>query len=258
MQCHDARAILGPDLGPRPDSGKTSSAFQHVRDCHDCTSFYAAQQAIANRVRQAGATILAPPTVRQRLMTGLAEVGAARDPLRQKRSAKWMLLPLGLVAAAAAVAVLSVGLPRQTSDFARPFVQQAMVGLSNDVSIASSDADELGEWLEARIGYYVHIPAISGAQLRGGRVASLGGRPSAAVVYSIDGNLLTYFAMAPGVSLNGELAEREIETASADDYQVAFWTELGAARAVVAPIPLLDVEAVAEECRRQASAESSS
>ncbi len=256
MQCQEARTIFGPELGPRPISDETSNAFEHIQGCENCHRFYSNQRALADRVHRAGIAHAAPNTLRQQLLARLAEDDRKTVQVWSINRKPRNLLAVGALVAAAAAVVLTITWPQDTPVFAQPLVEQAMVALSNENSITSTDPKHLGEWLESQVGYHVHIPAIPRASLLGGRIATVGSTRTAAVIYTIDGNRLTYFAMGPGQSMDAEIEGQEIETVASGEHQIAFWTESGAGRAVVAVIPPADIAAVAEECRRQASAES--
>ena len=255
MQCQAVRSIFGPELGPRPVSAETSSAFEHIQGCENCHRFYSNQRALADRVHRAGIAHAAPDALRQRILTQLAEDARKTLPVLSINRKPRNLLVAGALVAAAAAVVLTITVPQDAPEFARPLVEQVMVALSNETSITSTDPKQLGEWLESRVGYHVHIPEISRARLLGGRIATVGNTQSAAVIYTIDGNRLTYFAMGPGQSMGAEVEGQDIEMISSGEHQIAFWTELGAGRAVVAVMPPSDLAAVAEECRRQALAE---
>lgn len=256
IQCQEARSIFGPDLGPRPISAETSSALEHIQGCENCHRFYSNQRALADRVHRAGIAHAAPDALKRRLIARLAEDDRKTLPLWSiNRKPRNLLAASALVAAAAAV-VFTITLPQDTPEFAQPLVEQTMVALSHDNSITSTDPKKLGEWLESRVGYRVHIPAIPRASLLGGRIATVGNQQGAAVIYTIDGNRMTYFAMGPGQSIGTEVEGQKIETISSGEHQIAFWTHLGAGRAVVAVMSPAELAAVAEECRRQATAES--
>jgi anti-sigma factor RsiW len=78
----------------------------------------------------------------------------------------------------------------------------------------------------------------------------LGDIRGAAVVYEYHGASLTYFALPPGNVLGQAVPDR-LTAAAANGYEVALWTEQGAARAVAATMPRQAVLQVAEECREK-------
>jgi anti-sigma factor RsiW len=160
--------------------------------------------------------------------------------------------------AAVAAILLVVTIPTRSTDFptqsaVAPLVTQATMGLSSPDALASSDPEQLSSWLESQMGYPIEVPAIANAILMGARVAELNHTLAAAVMYTIHGRQLTYFAMPRAVLLGNMISGGGVRSVSAGEFNVATWTESGAARAVVAAMDENDVVAVAKECRRKAA-----
>ncbi|NIM48872.1 MAG: hypothetical protein GTN62_03695 [Gemmatimonadales bacterium] len=205
---------------------------------------------LSGRLSQLSVGVRAPSELRARIEAALALESAAA---RRRRRVRWLAGSGVALAAAAVLVVTVVGTPEVPSATAQPLVEQARIGLSDVGAVASADATELERWLEDQVGYQVDIPDISEAKLEGARVAELGEVRGAAVVYQYHGTPLTYFAWPSG-DVMGQLAGGEGVTAvSSNGYQVALWTEHGAARAVAAPMPRRAVVEVAEECRNKAT-----
>jgi anti-sigma factor RsiW len=159
--------------------------------------------------------------------------------------------------AAAAIILLLMSIPRLTDlptrNAVAPLLDQATIGLSSTGALASSDPDQLGTWLESQIGYHIDVPVISNAVLMGGRVADLNHTPTAAVMYTMHGRQLTYFAMPNAIVLGTIISDGGVRSVSSGEFNVATWTESGAARAVVAAMDEKEVVAIANECRRKAA-----
>jgi anti-sigma factor RsiW len=103
------------------------------------------------------------------------------------------------------------------------------------------------------MGYHIDVPAISNAVLIGGRVVDLNHLPAAAVIYTMHGKQLTYFAMPTANLLGTTISNDRVRAVSSGGFNVATWTEAGAARAVVAAMDEKEVVAVARECRQKAA-----
>jgi len=134
-----------------------------------------------------------------------------------------------------------------------PLVDQASVGHSSTGILASSDPVQLGSWLESQLGYHVDVPAISNAVLMGGRVTALNQAPAAAVMYTMHGKQLTYFAAPTANLLGTTISNTNVRTVSSGRFNVATWSEARGARAVVAAMDEKEVTAVARECRQKAA-----
>jgi hypothetical protein len=204
---------------------------------------------LSYRLRSLSA-IEAPPNIRAGILAALDAEGAIAV---QPWSANWRALTgwRWMMLAAAAVALLFAGnLARESEDVAAPLVDQALVGLSGSGSLISSDAAILARWLEAQVGHPVDVPQIANASLKGARIATMNGVDAVAVSYLMDGKELTYFAM-PSAEIMGEaVTNMQVRTTSAGGFNVATWTEQGAARALVAQMNGRRLEVVAKQCKR--------
>jgi anti-sigma factor RsiW len=132
-------------------------------------------------------------------------------------------------------------------------VDQATLHLDGKGSFASTDPAELESWLEARIGYPISVPAIENAVLVGGRVAELDKVPSAALLYTIGGADLTYFALPASSGIGSDIPPDTIRSVSTGGFNMAVWTEADGPRAVVSAMDKEKVVVVARECKRNAT-----
>jgi anti-sigma factor RsiW len=199
--------------------------------------------ALGRRLDRLAATArTAPPHLEARIR-GILKQESARRGRRRRIS----FFAGGATLATATVALALLGTPASDS-LAPPLAREAQLGLAKVVAIESADTAALVEWLQSEVGYQVDIPAISNAELVGATVAELGDVRGAAVVYQYRGASLTYFALPAG-ELLGRPVPTGLTAATANGYEVALWTEQGAARAVAASMPRQAVLQVAEECR---------
>ena len=203
-------------------------------------------------------TITAPPGLRWRILAALDTEDRAAAAIAAVRNQRRRILGWGSMVAAAAVILLFVSIPRRSTDVpthnaVAPLVDQASIGLRSTGALESSDPAQLGSWLESQMGYHIDVPAISNAVLIGGRVVDLNHVPAAAVIYTMHGKQLTYFAMPTADLLGTTISNDRVRTVSSGGFNVATWTEAGAARAVVAAMDEKEVVAVARECRQKAA-----
>ena len=204
---------------------------------------------LSNRLHSLNA-IEAPPYLRAGILaafkveeTNVVPIRATSRPLVP--GFRWITL-----AAAAAAILFAVNIARSPRSVASPLVDQALVGLSESGSMTNSDPVALGQWLESRVGRHVEVPQITNASLMGARVATMNGVQAVAVTYWLRGKELTYFAM-PGTDVMGAAVMSDrVRTTSSRGFNVATWTEHGAARAVVAQIDKRELAAVAKQCKR--------
>lgn len=194
--------------------------------------------------------IEAPPYLRAEILAAFKAVETVVAPIRFTDR---LLLPRlrWITLAAAAVAILfAVNIARSPRSVASPLVDQALVGLSDSGSMTNSDPVALGQWLESHVGHHVEVPQIANASLMGARVATMNGVQAVAVTYSLRGKELTYFAMPSTDVMGAAVMNERVRTTSSRGFNVATWTEQGAARAVVAQINKRQLAAVAKQCKR--------
>lgn len=253
MRCEEARRVLMPEPGPRPESPASREAFDHYERCPACRQLFAEHRAIRNRLGNLK-DLAAPAALRRRL-----EEAIAKDPvtMRQRRPARWIAAGGALVAAATVILVLSN--PTIPEAVRTPLVEHAAQALPDPASanqtadaITTSDSQMLGQWFVGRIDYPVEVPQIDGAELAGARVVELHGVRVVSIVYRYRNKEITYFALPSGQVGGTRVDWNDIVAESADGYELAMWQEAGLARAVVAAMPRADVMRFARECRAKA------
>jgi hypothetical protein len=237
--CDGAREALWPD----PMEPASAEARAHYDRCSDCQAFFARDRRLAARL--AGLPRPPAPTdLRECVARGLAS--RPRWSIASRRAA------VGVVAIAAALMLAVLARPDPMDDVVRPFAAEARASASGDLAMTSSDAVALGGWFATTLGSPVTIPSITGADLMGGKVALIGGRRVAVIVYHLHGDPLTYFASSDHEMGGRGMPDDEIRMGTDDGVEVAVWREPRGVRAVAAAMPRADVMAVATECRTKA------
>ncbi len=191
--CAQARALLGPDAGPRESTSETRDARHHVEQCPDCQSLYAQHRSVADRLRIISDNQKSPGDLRAKVLAAINREGKVAPNRTIKRFAPWPVLG-GLVAAAAALAIWIGGRPQ--TPLTESAVAAAMQNAPTRDSMATTESGSLQDWFQTHNIPIFDIPMIENAQLTGGRVIQLAGRQSAAVDFVKDGMQLTY-VMAP-------------------------------------------------------------
>lgn len=253
MRCEEARRVLMPEPGPRPESPESREAFDHYERCPACQQFFADHRAIRSRLSNLK-DLAAPAALRRRVEEAIAKDSVSARP---RRPARWIAAGGALVAAATLILVLSN--PTIPETVRTPLVQHAAQALPDPTladeatdAIATSDSQILGQWFVGRVNYPVEVPQIDGAELVGGRVAELHGVRSVSIVYRYRNSEITYFALPSGQVGSTTVDWNDIVAESSDGYELAMWQEAGLARAVVAAMPRADVMRFARECRAKA------
>lgn len=254
MNCDEARSVIGPDLPPGPESPEAQAAFEHYQGCDACQRFYAHQVRLANRLKSLN-TMRAPTDLRDRVLAAIdAELGAQDRPqpaIRRRR-----LIAGGLMAAA--VAVLAVWLsrpnPANTAHQAAIILAQtAHDSVPAGKRMASNEEGPLRSWFASQLRTSVDIPEIHQAQLTGGRMTQVDGTSTAAIRYEYRGTELVYF-MIPASPVSRRMPEDDnLWPFTANGYELVLWREGATIRAVMASMPRVELEAIAEQCRRKAT-----
>ncbi len=109
----------------------------------------------------------------------------------------------------------------------------------------------LKSWFESQVNYTVDVPNIPAANLRGGRLAYLGGVQGVAVEYEIAGQDLTYLMVPEGNVLDMLVEQEDTLVAwSSRGYQIVMWKQGGGTRALVGSLPTKEIHDIADHCRR--------
>lgn len=238
--CDAAREALWPN----PDALAPVEAREHYEQCPECQGFFARDRELANRLACLPVTC-APDHLRARVAADLTRS-------RRRGPRVWQVAVGALAAAAALVLFVFTGADDMDRVVA-PLAAEARAMETAALAITSADAGAVGGWFAATLGNPLTVPAITDAELVGGRVAVIGGRPAAVVLYRMHGDPLTYFALAEGSMSEHGIPADEIMVTGAAELKVAVWMEGGGVRAVAAAMPRETVMAVATECRNKAA-----
>ncbi len=233
MNCADLDRYLEAHLDGQLARGRLRALKQHLLVCTDCRlrvhGLQAFEQQLQRRFRcmqesmplWAGLEVdlvgeaeaptplaLPPPPLRVPVPAhgmradhrppGKAPHRAAARPLRpliSRYAARFVGLAM-LAAAAATMLEMAAGLFGDGAEVSHGGIATDLAAGSTGgfASLETGDPLRLADWLAARLGRsYLVPPPPPGFELRGARVASLGGRPVAAVVYALAGKEVVLF-----------------------------------------------------------------
>ncbi len=204
------------------------------------------------RLRRIADTHHAPQALRDRVFAGIAGEHFAE----KRRGIRWDLIAAAtggaFLSAAAALAIwLAVPTAPAAPQQAESWVDIALNQVAGAGVMQTDRPASLRSWFESQVNYTVDVPDIPDAQLRGGRLAYLGGIQGVAVEYEIGGRDLTYL-MVPEGNVLDMLAEQgdTLVAWSSRGYQIVMWKQGGATRALVGPLPRKEIRDIADHCRR--------
>ncbi len=206
---------------------------------------------LAGRLRRIAETQRAPAELRDRVF---AELAAQR--LGERRWLRWDLVAAGmggaLLSAAAAITIW-IAAPNtapRTGESATAWFDVALNNVMGEAYLQTDRPATLRTWFEAQVSHDIDVPAIPDADLRGGRLAYLGGIRGAAIEYRLNDLPLTYLMVPDDVVQAFANPPDSMVTWTERGYRIVMWRQDGTTRALVAPMPRSELIQIAEHCRR--------
>ena len=233
MTCVDARRLIDAYLDDELPVAEASSVRTHVLGCRACERATEARLVLRNAVQQ-GPYYAAPDRVRTAVLAS-----ARRPPFRLRR----------VLAAAAVIAVLAIGataarvvqVRRATDAIAESVVQDHVRALRSQtiVDVRSSDQHTVKPWFLGKLDYAPPVQdlAAGGFPLDGGRLAKIGGRTVAVLVYQRRLHPITVFVWPEGDARAAAAGARTIR-----GFNVRHWTSGGMAFWAVTDANPVDLE----------------
>ncbi len=204
------------------------------------------------RLRQIADTQRAPQHLRDRVLAGIAGEHFAE----KRRGVRWDLIAAAtggaFLSAAAALALwLAVPTTPPARQQAESWVDIALNQVTGAGVMKTDQPASLRSWFESQVNYTVDVPNIPDANLRGGRLAYLGGVRGVVVEYEIGGQDLTYLMVPEGNVLDMLVEQGDTLVAwSSRGYQIVMWKQGGGTRALVGSLPKREINDIADHCRR--------
>lgn len=193
MDCSTVRDLLGPE------GGKLLPVLRrqledHVATCERCEEYLALDPVLLNayaRLRRERA----PEEVRGRVAGALRVL--EREPESDRSRAARRVVGWGSVAVLAAAGIAAVVLagdpaaaPEQPETaFVEDYVRRATAG----EHLATSDPEEVADFLSDRLGVRLEPLVVEGLEVEGAEVCLLDGQLGALIVYKLDGVVLSHY-----------------------------------------------------------------
>jgi anti-sigma factor RsiW len=230
-------------------------AQEHLAGCVACQRFAREMRALGDVVREAAPREQAPAEVRGRLFAAVARARAGLQPTPRRRArAPWLAAAVLLVALAGALTANHLRRDGHV-DLISAIAEDHARALG-DTHIASADAAEVTRWLERRVHFAMHVPALPGARLLGARLCVMDGRRGAVVEYGVNGVAVSYFVVPFAVPEEGappaDAGPARFDRATRAGYAVVSWREPGLLHAMVGNLPESQLTTLARACVEQA------
>lgn len=205
MTCADCLENLGPFIDGELTADEAAVVEEHLRDCADCT---AAHRRLANTSSQVKHSLMryrAPDVLKARIRASLADSASVAETQRALAPTPRGRVWPRMIAAAAAVAIVSSGLtfevmhPRASAnslqqEILTSHIRSLMPGHLTDV--ASNDQHNVKPWFNGRVNVSPDVPRLDslGFPLIGGRLDYIDGHNAAAVVYTRRQHVINVFS----------------------------------------------------------------
>ncbi len=222
------------------------------KDDNDQRDLSAIDLRLVARLHQIADTQRAPQHLRDRVFAAIA----GEHFVEKRRGIRWDLIAAAtggafLSAAAALVLWLAVPTTPPAQQQAESWVDIALNQVTGASVMKTDQPASLRSWFESQVNYTVDVPNIPTANLRGGRLAYLGGVQGVAVEYEIGGQDLTYLMVPEGNVLDMLVEQGDTLVAwSSRGYQIVMWKQGGGTRALVGSLPRKEINDIADHCRR--------
>jgi anti-sigma factor RsiW len=211
MNCEEARPWLTAYLDDELDAAGTVGIEKHLAECPDCRRVHEEGLALRSAIRGAG-LYYDPPA-------GLAR--KVRPTVRPSMSwPNWTWAAVGAVAAALVMGLVMRTDPqnRIAEDVLASHVRSLQAG--HLVDVESTDKHTVKPWFQGKLDFSPPVPDM--AELVGGRLDYVNGRPVAALVYKRREHRINVFVWPE----NGSEAP---STQTLQGYQIVHWNEHGMA-----------------------------
>lgn len=228
MTCLELEPFLHPYLDGEFDAGERARVEVHLEGCPACAARVRSEQSFRRAVKRAAeAPVLAPPSLRGRVLAGLhAEDRAQRRRTRQKLA--WA------AAAAATLALVGGSLPWGRTGISprQRYVESAALNHARGLPLEISRVppENVEAWFGGKLDHRVAVPRLQRASLAGARLLNVQDRPAAYLRYEAQPHPDT----APrgvGLFVFDDLREvpaapfPSVEVARSRGYNVAVWRD---------------------------------
>lgn len=216
----------------------------HLRDCSDCAREALGRMRLKRATQAAAMRFAPPPELRLRIEKSL------RQTSRRGLALAWRPALLALAAvllAAVALSLLSLRSGARENEAAELIdLHVATLASANPVDVISTDRHTVKPWFQGKLPFSFNLPEFAGTEFRliGGRVAYVGGRPAAQMLFAAGKHEISVFLE------QGDGKGRELDAAMrAKGFAVETWQAGGMRCEVVGDAAPGDEHALSELMR---------
>ena len=166
---------------------------KHLGECAACARQVRQHAALKTALRASAPHVPAPPSLRTRVTAALDEEEAGG---RRRGGRRLAIALLPLAAAASVVGFVWAHATAPSSD--SPVVADAIAKYQRDLPIEVTGGDEqVRHWFADKVDFAVRPPRLPHGELVGGRLANVGARQAAYLVYDVNGEKVSVIVFDP-------------------------------------------------------------
>jgi mycothiol system anti-sigma-R factor len=206
----------------------------HLAGCEPCRLKVQRQKEWKHAVKQAAPREAAPAALRNRVVRAVRKEQLAG----QKSWRRWAARVMPVAAAGGMLATLIISRVNWS-----PVAADVIAKHQRNYPVeVTGGADQVRRWYDGKVDFSVRVPSF-GAQvaLRGGRLANIGDRQAAYLVYDVHGNKLSVFIFDPGdlpleAPKKTVIGNREVYFDQERGYNVALYRDRGVGYAIASDL----------------------
>ncbi len=208
----------------------------HLTECEVCRSKVQRQREWKRAVKEAAPRETAPAALRNKVLRSVRKEQLAA----QKSWRRWAARVMPVAAAGGLLATLIVSRVNWS-----PVAADVIAKHQRNYPVeVTGGADQIKRWYDGKVDFSVRVPSFPPAAqvaLRGGRLANIGDRQAAYLVYDVHGNKLSVFIFDPGdlafeAPRKTVIGNREVFFDQERGYNVALYRDHGVGYAMASDL----------------------
>jgi anti-sigma factor RsiW len=249
LNCQETQTLLHGYLDGELDLVNSLQVEQHLQGCQSCSQEQANNQKLRDALRGGGLYFKAPPSLRKRVQSSVAQ--ASRDRAAP-RAARWIGTAAVLASVVIVTWVVARGLARPSADdlLAQEVVASHVRSLmpAHLTDVASTDQHTVKPWFAGKLDFSPLVVDLAdqGFPLIGGRLDYLDNQPVAALIYRRQLHVINLFIW-PSTSTAGTQVEAR------QGYQLVHWSQSGMEYWAVSDLNAAELQMFAQLLQKQAS-----
>lgn len=228
MNCKDIHKFVHPFIDGEFDEREEVAFSAHLTQCSACREIVAFEEAVKEKLKQTIVEAKAPQHLHERMRKRLDK---EEKISRNFWGFRWYIWAPALGASAALLLVV-IGLKAgSSSEKELPAIAQQSVRwhrIELPLDVKDSKGSQIQEFFRNKVPFAVKLPRINNprARLIGARLTQLRGQQAVKLMYSIDGQGVSFFVVDPK-SLPANIHERKIYWQGLRGYNVGTFVSNG-------------------------------